>query len=244
MRQSTAFITALFVLVLACSAQLSRAALTLTLGLGNPGISGYVGPYGTIDVTRTGNDTASIVLTALDSNNDAGPYHFLFGDGGTIYLNVNEVSAGATTYSGLSAAGPGGPEGGPFSDGGAGTQDGWGKFNFSINNTDGFSHAVSTLSFNITSTGANWATNSDVLMPNSKGYLAGGHVFVANADGSNTNNTWILCRWWCDSRGSQLDRLVAAGYDWCLVPPPPDLSWRKMAISQIRGSPWERSIVA
>jgi len=156
----------------------------LTLGLPNSGISGYTGPYATVNISLTDSTHAAITFTALDS---AGGQHFLMGDGGSVGLNVN----GTVTASSITA-----PQGPQFSSsapilslGGAGNEDGFGSFNFTLNNFDGFGYAFRTVSFTLTNTSGTWANDLAVLTANESGYLAAAHIFVANADYTNTNDT-------------------------------------------------------
>jgi len=176
----TALATALFAM-----ATRPAEALQFTLDTGNPGISGYPSPYGTIDVTLVDANTAQIKFTGA---NPAG-YMYLAGDGGSIGLNTN----GAATFNALSVSGVTQPQVSPsfpiLTSGGAGNEDGFGSFNFTLNNFDGFGYAFSTLTFTIDKTLGTWSSEADVLTPNANGYSVAAHIFVANSDGSNTNST-------------------------------------------------------
>ncbi len=170
---------------IALAAQPAKAnIITYTLGAANPGISGYTGPYGTVQINLTSSTSATITFTALDSS---GGQHFLFGDGGSVGLNVN----GTFSVSGITA--PTGPQQGANAPGPwtvtSGNEDGFGHFNLSLDNFDGFSSAVRTVSFTLTDLLGTWGSASDVLALNSQGLLAAAHIFVANADYSNTGAT-------------------------------------------------------
>src|SRR5262249_27772832 len=73
---------------LSFSSGTASASFSYTLGVGNSDISGYTGPYGKVDVTLVDSTHATITLTAL---NNGGNY-YLFGDGGTLGVNVHATS--------------------------------------------------------------------------------------------------------------------------------------------------------
>jgi hypothetical protein len=159
---------------------LPASADTFSLGLGNPDISGYPGPYAEVAVNLVGS-TASVTFSALDSS----PWHYLFGDGGSVALNVNgSFVVSGMTWSGQPQLNPSAPS--LFVDG-AGNEDGWGTFNLRISNNGGFKEAVKTLSFTLT--GGSWSSASDVLTANANGAKAAAHIFVANSDWTNTGVT-------------------------------------------------------
>jgi len=175
-------LAALTTVLFAFAAQ-PAAALTFILNTGNVGLTGTsTGPYGEVGISLVDADTATITLTAY-----TGAYQFLFGDGGTIALNVNGTPTAFAAGDVISAAGLGMT--GPFSNGGAGQQDGWGNFNFSINNFDGFTRAVNSFVFTLNAPGATWASANDVLTANADGNLLSAHVFIANLNGTNTGVT-------------------------------------------------------
>jgi hypothetical protein len=58
--------------------------------------------------------------------------------------------------------------------------DGFGWFNFTLDNSDGYTNTVYTVTFDLTNTGGEWASASDVLTPNADGYTVGAHVFVCD----------------------------------------------------------------
>src|SRR5216683_1185551 len=80
------FIPAAVVVLLGLSAQQSRAdQISFDLTVGNPAISGFTGPYANVVVNRTSTTTATITMSSYT----VGGNIYLFGDGGTIGLNVN-----------------------------------------------------------------------------------------------------------------------------------------------------------
>src|SRR5258707_4318856 len=101
----------------------SAFANTISLDTGNSGISGYTGPYGSVTVTWIDSTHAGITFTALDNG-----YHFLFGDGGSVALNVNgTIDSAAAVASITTATGPqqGANAPGPWTFS-PGNEDGWG----------------------------------------------------------------------------------------------------------------------
>ena len=167
------------------AASASADTITYILDAGNAGISGYTGPYGEISVTLTDSNTATITMTAYSTASNI----YLFGDGGSVGLNTN----GSATFNTGSVSGITQPQNSPvapiLTSGGAGNEDGWGSFNFTLNNFDGFKNAFATLTFTIDKTSGTWANAADVLTANADGNTVAAHIFVANSDGSNTGST-------------------------------------------------------
>ncbi len=160
----------------------TSATFTSTLNVGNTAISGFTGPYGTVQITITSSTTATVTFT---SNTVAGNA-YLFGDGGSVALNVN-----ATTFSvsGITGSNSGtGFTPGPYSQGAAGNEDGFGSFNLRINSFDGFTHSSSTISFTLTNTSGTWASAANVLAFNSQGFDAAAHIFVTTSPANASNS--------------------------------------------------------
>jgi hypothetical protein len=157
-------------------------AFTSSLGTGNPAISGFAGPYGTVTVTLVNSTTATITFT---SNTKAGNI-YLFGDGGSVAVNVN---ASTFTVSNITGSNSGtGFTPGPYTFAGAGTEDGFGSFNLTINSFDGFTHSSDTISFTVTNTSGTWASAADVLAFNANGFDAAAHIFVTSAPANASNS--------------------------------------------------------
>jgi PEP-CTERM motif-containing protein len=171
-------------LVAAMSAQPARADLMLTLGIGNSAISGFTGPYGFVNIhLNAGGTSAAITYTG----NSVGGNDFLFGDGGSVGLNFNggisTITFGSPTNSGTGFTN----SGGDISFGGAGNEDGFGSFNFTLNTFDGFAHAWNGFTFNVSKTSGSWASDADVLTANADGYRAAGHIFVTDSPANAAN---------------------------------------------------------
>lgn len=155
--------------------------IDFTLSLGNSAISGFSGPYAEVDVNRTSSTTATITFTS----DTVGGNIYLMGDGGTVGVNVN---AATWTLSSITGSNSGtGFTPGPFSDGGAGNEDGFGSFNQTINSFDGFTHSSDTVSFVLTNTGGTWASAANVLTGNADGNTAAAHIFVTSSPANASN---------------------------------------------------------
>ncbi len=156
----------------------------ITLNTGNAGISGFPGPYATVDVNRTSSTMATITVTGLTQ----GGFTYLIGNGGSIGLNVTGV---VTAYSIISFTQPQTSPGAPsYTRDDGSNLDGWGSFNFVLDNFDGYDHSVQTLVFTITCAACNWATSADVLTPNASGNSVAAHIFVTTNGGTtNTGST-------------------------------------------------------
>jgi hypothetical protein len=167
------------------AAQPASAAMVLSLGIGNAALTGYPGPFATVTVSLVDANHAQITY----QSNVVGNNIYLFGDGGMVALNFNGGVDFPAMITGTNAGTGFTP--GPFSDGGSGNQDGFGIFNFSINDFDGFSHAVDYVSFTVMKSHGNWSSDTDVLVANADGYRASAHIFVT-ADPANSSNGAII----------------------------------------------------
>ena len=139
----------------------ASALTTFTLGLGNVGLNGFPPPYGTVNVTLTDATHANISFVS------ATPQYFFLG------AQAADVNVNATTWT-LSALLENGA--GTISNGGAAQVDGWGSFNQTTDQTDGFTDRSSAISFTLTNTSGTWASDSLVLTPNASGNTVGAHI--------------------------------------------------------------------
>jgi len=172
MKQLMALAMLLSALVAGSSAKADT--ISYSLGLGNPAISGFAGPYVSVLVDRTSGTTADITFTSLSN----GAQTFLTADGGTAAVNVNATSWTLSAILGVNLGTGFTP--GPFSNGGSGNEDGFGSFNQNIDDFDGYTHSTSSVSFTLTNLSGSWASAADVLTPNASGYVAAAHVFAAS----------------------------------------------------------------
>jgi hypothetical protein len=158
---------------------------TFNLDLGNSALSGFSGPWATVSVNRTSSTTATITFTSLTNAGNI----YLLGDGGTVGVNVNATSWTLGTVTGSNAGTGFTP--GPYSDGGAGNEDGFGSFNQTINSFDGYTHSSDTVSLDLTDTGGSWASASNVLATNGSGNFAAAHIFVTSSPANASNGALV-----------------------------------------------------
>jgi len=158
---------ALSVLFLAAPA--AHATLIESISTPNSAIAGFTGPYASVSITRVDNNTATIVFTSLTTNGVT----FLMGDGGTADLNVNGAyTLGAVTETGLAGFSP------TYIGNTPGQVDGFGNFNLSLNNFDGYGDAANSVSFQITNSTGLWTSDAAVLANNANGANAAIHAFA------------------------------------------------------------------
>jgi len=152
-----------------------QATITEQIDDPNAALSGFTGPYATVDITRVDNNTANIVFTSLTTNGVT----FLMGDGGTADLNVNGAyTLGAVTETGVSGGGftPTFSANSPNSN-----VDGFGIFSLSLDNSDGYGDAANSISFQITNSTGLWTSDAAVLVNNAGGYNAAIHAFACTS---------------------------------------------------------------
>jgi hypothetical protein len=167
----------LFLLTLGVS-RASADTITFDLSVPNAAISGYTGPYATVTVTLNSSTSATITITAYPG--------FLMGAEDTVGLNINGTATVFATYSQW----PGvwnDPLPMTYAYNPHDPVDGFGKFNFTLTDFDGYTAGVSSLTLTLTATGGTtWATASDVLTANAQGYEVAAHIFVCNPVGGGT----------------------------------------------------------
>jgi hypothetical protein len=170
MRRSASRIIVALVLFAGLSGT-ALANLIFDLTTPNAALSGFAGPYATVEIQLNSSTDATIKITGLTN----GATSYLMGAAGTVGVNING------TFSLVLASLSG--DGGLLSSGGAGNEDGFGSFNLRINTDDGFPDANTFVSFEVLATGANsWATENDVLTANANGNIAAAHIFVVDPD--------------------------------------------------------------
>jgi PEP-CTERM motif len=149
-----------------------------TLDTPNAALTG-LGPFGTVTITTTSANTATVTFEA-----NAG---FMFQGEDAFNLNVN-----ATTFteSGFSFSQPvgGGFNAPSCTSGGAACPDSPGNVSsfgiFNAPNTlfDGFTSSISDVTFTLTNTSGTWASAADILALNSDGFDASAHIAVCNTN--------------------------------------------------------------
>src|SRR6516165_1877490 len=153
LQSPTAFASA-FALALGIAGMPAHADLIFTSGTGNSAISGFPGPYATVDVHWIDATHATVEFTSLTNNGNI----YLMGDGGTVAVNVNassftETAIGSVTESnagtGFNTNLPTNPSPKAWT---SGQEDGLGSFNLVLDNNDGFKDSADTVSFTVTNT--------------------------------------------------------------------------------------------
>jgi len=179
MRMLKVAIFVLFSTVLLLPSIARADTITSTLGTGNSDISGYTGPYGTVTIDLTSPTTADITFVS----DNVGTNNFYFIDGSSAAVEVNATS---WTVSGLSGIAAPFGSGVSLSDAGSGNVDGFGVFNQTFNEFDGYAWALTQISFTLTDTSGTWADAAAVLGLNASGYDAAAHIAVCD---TTTNPT-------------------------------------------------------
>jgi len=180
------YIAALLIAVACVGLQQAKADLvTYTVTQGNPAISGYTGPYGTVAVIRTDSTHATITFTSLAASGNI----YLFGGASSVAVNVNATSWKLGPITGSNSGTGFTP--GIYSNGGSGNVDGFGVLNQTINSFDGFKHSSSTISFTLTNISGSWSSAGQVLRANPTGYFAAAHIFVTTYPANAANGALV-----------------------------------------------------
>ena len=151
----------------------------------NTAISAYPSPFANVNVNRTDSTHATVTFQTYVT----GGNQYLMGDGSTVALNVNATgfTVGAVTESNSL--------GSPFTaswkatNTPGGNVDGWGSFNLTVDNNDGFKDSATNVQFTLTNTSGTWASALAVLAPNSGGSQAVSHIFVCAVGSCDPSNT-------------------------------------------------------
>lgn len=142
--------------IVSCTQDLSTGLICLTVPNVDLATQG-AGPYGKFQISGSATSW-SVLATGLNG--------FVFGDGGALGLNFAS-GAGAVTFNSVgSTAG--------FSSAGAGNEDGFGSFNFRVDDGSGFSSPFTT--FTIAFTTANSVLLANLLTATSKHAVGAGHL--------------------------------------------------------------------
>jgi hypothetical protein len=159
-----------FLLTLA-TPRASADPITFDLTVPNDKISGYSGPYATVTVTLNSSASATITVTAYPG--------FVMGAHDTVGLNISGTASVDVQLPPGQLSGFGSPLPMAY---GSGNVDGFGQFNYTLTDFDGYGHGVTTVTFALTAThGTTWADASDILTPNEGGSEVVAHIFVCSA---------------------------------------------------------------
>ncbi len=183
--KSPATFASALALALGIASMPAHADLIFTSDTGNAAISGFPGPYATVDVHLIDSTHATVEFTSLTNSGNI----YLMGDGGTVAVNVNAASW-AISFLTDSNSGTGFTPG-PLSDGGAGNEDGFGSFNQTVNSFDGFTHSADDIKIALQNTSGAWADVNSVLIGNSQGHLAAEHIFITSSPANAANGAIV-----------------------------------------------------
>ena len=181
------YIAAVLIAIAGLGLQQAKADFIFQLTVPNSGLSGFPGPYATVDVHLTDPTHATISFTSLTSGTNI----YLFGGVNAVDVNVNATSWTIGTFVATNAGTGFTP--GPLSDGGSGTVDGFGVLTQTVNSFDGFTHASDFISFTLTNTSGTWASDTTVLVANNQGVFGAAHIFVTTTIGGvNASNSALV----------------------------------------------------
>lgn len=149
-------------------------SIVYTVDTPGSGLSGYTGPYATATVNLLNSTTATITFNSLTTNGIT----YLMGSADAAAINVNATS---WTVTGLSGTVLSGFDNGALSDTGSGNVGGFGTFNQTFQNFDGYAHSHDSVTFTLTDTSGTWASASNVLAANANGAYVATHGFACTA---------------------------------------------------------------
>ena len=176
----------------------------IPISVPNTGLSGFAGPFATLHIDLTSSTTANVSFKSLTNSG----YIYLLGGQAAADLNVNGsytlgLVTEASTITGFGAS---------FDANVPGNVSSFGKFDLSLNNTDGFHDAATSISFALTDTGAPWSTAAGVLTSDNAGYLAAVHAFACAQPGCSPTS------------GAALSGFAANGDAPAVIPEPASLA--------------------
>ena len=167
----------------------SVLALALILGVGSAsadtiytidnngggGLSCCAGPYATANVQLVDATHATVTFTPLVN----GGYQYLLGGVNAVDVNVNATSWTIGSFSGTVPGAGFQSVNSDLTSGGSGNVgSGFGVFNQTVNNFDGFQHSWTSVSFTLTNTSGTWADSGSVLTNNGSGFAVAIHGFA------------------------------------------------------------------
>lgn len=161
----------------AIAASSAQAGIIYYLDQPNSDLTGFTGPYGTVEITLIDSTHADILF----QSNTVG---YLFGAQGAVAINVNANSFSMSNLTGDLAF-----TNGSLSAGNPGNEDGFGSFNQTINADGGYANAYTSVSFQIINndSGGSWSSANDVLALNKTGFAVAAHIFVSGGSASGTS---------------------------------------------------------
>jgi PEP-CTERM motif-containing protein len=170
----------ILVVLLAISGPASADTITYTVNDPNAALAGYTGPYANVTVNRTSTTTANITFNSLTTSGIT----FLMGAVKAADVNVNATSWTIGSLAGTALIGF---TNGALSNDGYKNVSGFGVFNQTVKNFDGYTHSHDRISFLLTNTGVTpWASAGSVLTANAKGFTVAIHGFACTTTCTST----------------------------------------------------------
>jgi hypothetical protein len=162
-----AFFAAAMVGALTFADPAARADITENVDVPNSALSGFTGPYATVDITANNPNSATIVLTSLTTSG------ITFS---TADFNINGAyTLGKMKETGLAGFSP------SFSNNSGANVSEFGNFDLSLDNNHGFGGFGSSVRFQITNTTGLWTSDAAVLVNNADGFNAAIRGFACTA---------------------------------------------------------------
>lgn len=165
------------VLALALTYEVGNAmadSITYTIDTPGSGLSGFTGPYATVTVNLVDSTNATITFNSSTTSGIT----FLMGSAQAADVNVNATNWNVTGLSGTVLSGF---SNGTLSDGGSAVVGGFGLFNQTFDNFDGYVHSHDSITFTLTDTSGTWGSASNVLTANAQGAYVAIHGFACTA---------------------------------------------------------------
>jgi len=157
----------------------SADTMTFDIAAGNTALSGYAGPYVSVEIDRADSTHATITFTSLTNAGNI----YLMGDGGSVAVNVN---AATWTLASITGTQPTGFTAAVYSDDGSKNVSDFGVFNQVIKSFDGYTQSSNSIILSLVNNSGTWDEVAAVLTNNSAGYMAAAHIFVAVDPASST----------------------------------------------------------
>jgi hypothetical protein len=185
------YIGAVLIALAGLGLQQAKADTIYTISVGNTALTsaGFTGPYATVDVHLVSSTVATVTFTGLTQTISGTTYQYLFGDSGSVAVNVNASTWTITSISGTNSGTGFTP--GAFSNGGSGNEDGFGVMNQQVTDFDGYTHSANVVTFTLTNTSGTWATSGSVLIANANGSIVAAHIFVATSPANASNSALV-----------------------------------------------------
>jgi hypothetical protein len=174
-------------IALACLGLQQAKADTSTFFLTSSNIGGFNDiKMVQVSITTNGTNQATVSFTSQTANVGGTNYIFMIGASTAFDLNT---SAAAQTGNYVFTQPVGGGFNSPSVTGpnGSGQVSMWGNFNNTNDMFNGFSTAVSGVTFTLTRNTGVWGSAASVLLANANNQIAAAHIFITQAPGSRGN---------------------------------------------------------